>query len=112
MIIACALAIAGCGGSDESEPTIPEPAGNALIEALDRVRQQVSQGLCDQAQTTAQNVRDAIDGLSDDLPSDLEQALVRGSDNLIQQIPEQCEEAAPSPPEEPTGATGEEGAAG
>lgn len=109
--IACAAALAACGEGDEPEPSIPEGTGDQIVTSLEIVRDAVAEGKCDEAEAIALNIRNAIGELPADVPDDLEQALVRGSDNLIQQIPEQCEPVDKEPPEPPTGATGEEGAA-
>ena len=112
--IACVAALAACGEEDEPEPSIPPDAGTAIVEALDRVRERVESGDCDGAEATAQSVRDAIAALPAAVPDDLQQALVQGSDNLIQRIPDQCEPAEEEPEPEPEpeigGATGAEGA--
>lgn len=106
---ACALVFAACGDSDEPEPSIPQPAGDAIVAALDRVEERVEAGQCDAAQGTAQNIRDAIAALPAGVPEDLKQALIQGSDNLIEQTQDQCEPTEPPEPEVPTGATGETG---
>ncbi|MDQ2676646.1 MAG: hypothetical protein M3Y34_07530 [Actinomycetota bacterium] len=113
--IACAAVLVACGGDDEPDPSIPEERGPEIVAALERVRERVEAGDCDGAEETAQSVRDAISALPAEVPDDLQQALVQGSDNLIQRIPDQCEPAEkdrePEPEPEPeTGATGAEGA--
>ena len=107
--IACAATLAACGESDDPEPSIPQGAGDAIVSALDRVQDQVDAGDCDAAEATAQNVRDAIGGLPADVPDDVQQTLVQGSDNLVQQTREQCEPAEEEEPPPDTGASGEEG---
>ena len=110
--IACAGALAGCGGNDEPEASIPTDAGNAILMHLDQVRAQLDAGNCDGAEDSAQNVRDAIGNLPADVPDDLEEALVKASDNLVEQTQSDCkekEQVVPPPPEPPTGATGAEG---
>ena len=108
--IACAAVLAACGEDDETEPTIPQEAGDAIVTALDTVEERVDEGDCEGAETKAEGVRDAISALPDDVPADLQRALVQGADNLIQQTQEQCEPAEEEPPPPPdTGATGLEG---
>ena len=84
------------------------------MAALDKAQTAVEDGQCDDAEAIAQNIRDAIGALPPDVPEDIQQTLVRASDNLVAQTrdPDQCEQADPEPePTEPTdGATGEEGA--
>jgi hypothetical protein len=110
--IACAAALAACGESEDPKPTISQGASDALIAALDRVQDLVDAGDCTGAEATAQNVRDAIDGLPADVPDDVEQTLVKASDNLVSQTRTQCEPAdEPPEDEDPSGATGEEGVA-
>lgn len=110
--IACAAVLVACGEDDELDPSIPPERGPEIVEALERVRDRVEAGDCDGAEATAQSVRDAISALPAAVPDELQQALVQGSDNLIQRIPEQCEPAEedlePAPEPEP-GATGAEG---
>jgi len=112
--IACAAALAACGESDDPEPSIPEPAGNAIVAALDKAQTAIEQGECDDAEAIAQNIRDAIGAHPPDVPDDIQQTLVRASDNLVAQTrdPDQCEQQDPEPPapEPEPGATGEEGA--
>jgi hypothetical protein len=114
--IACVATLAACGKSEDPEPSIPQGTGDAIVTALDSVQDQVDAGDCDAAEATAQHVRDAIGGLPADVPDDVQQALVKGSDNLVAQTrdPTQCEQAEPKEKEEPVdtgGATGEEGVA-
>jgi hypothetical protein len=113
--IACAAVLASCGESDDPEPSIPQPAGEAIVAALEKAQTEIEEGQCDDAEATAQNIRDAIDVLPPDVPNDIQQTLIRASDNLVAltRDPEQCEQKEPKPPEPPeppTGATGEEGA--
>ena len=108
--IACAVVLAACGEDDELEPSIPADRGTEIVDALERVRDRVESGDCDGAEATAQSIRDAISALPAEVPDELQQALVQGSDNLISQTREQCEPAEEDPPPEPeTGASGEEG---
>ena len=112
--IACAALLASCGESDDPEPSIPEVRGDEIVAALDKAQTEVEAGECDDAQATAQNIRDAIGALPPDVPDDIQQTLVRASDNLVAQTrdPDQCEQDDPEPPapEPEPGATGEEGA--
>jgi hypothetical protein len=114
--IACVATLAACGESDDPEPSIPQGTGNAIVGALENIEDLVEAGECEQAAASAENVRNAIGGLPADVPDDLQQALVQASDNLVSltRDEDQCQpEEEPPPPdaEEPTGATGEEGAA-
>jgi hypothetical protein len=110
--IACVATLAACGKSEDPEPSIPQGYGENIQAALDRVQTAVDAGECDEAEVIAQNVRNAIDGLPADVPDDVEQALIKASDNLVGQTrdPNQCEQAE-DPVDTDTGATGEEGAA-
>ncbi|MDQ3727966.1 MAG: hypothetical protein M3355_00090 [Actinomycetota bacterium] len=99
--IACVATVAGCGGGDEDpEGSIPSETGNAIVNQLDELDAQVEAGKCVDAEATAQGVQAAVAGLQD-LEEDLEQALVRASDNLVIQTREDCEVPEPEPP--PTG---------
>jgi len=105
LAIACAIAVSGCGNGDEEEGSIPSDAGDAIISQLDDLDAQVEAGKCDDAEATAQGVQAAVAGLRD-LEADLEQALVRATDNLVLQTREDCEEPEPPPPRIPTGVRG------
>ena len=109
--IVCLGAVVGCGGEEEPENSIPAEAGNAILTQLEEVRSQFEAGNCDAAEEIAVGVRDQIESLPADVPDDLEEALVQGSDNLIAQTREDCEqkEPEPEPVPPPTGVTGEEG---
>ena len=83
------------------------------MAALEKAQTAVDEGQCDDAEAIAQNIRDAIDALPPDVPDDIQQTLVRASDNLVAQTrnPNQCEQQDVEPPPEPEpGATGEAGA--
>ena len=105
--IACATSIAACGGGDEeTDGTIPQTTGDAIVMKLEEVRTQFDAGDCDAAEATAEQIQGAIAGLGSNVEGELEQALVQASGNLVKLTREDCEE--PPPPD--TGATGEEGA--
>jgi hypothetical protein len=111
--IVCLGAAVGCGGGDEANDSIPAEAGNAILTQLEEVRSQFEAGNCEAAEEIALAVRDQIEDLPADVPDDLEEALVQGSDNLITQTREDCEQKEPEPEPEPvpppTGVTGEDG---
>jgi len=108
--IACVATLAACGESEDPEPSIPQGTGDAILRALDEVQAFVDEGQCDAAEAKAQTVRNAIGDLPADVPDDVEQTLVRASDNLVGQTRTQCE-PVDDPPDPTDGATGEEGVA-
>lgn len=108
--IACAAALASCGGSEEDEGTIPTQTGQNILTKLDDVEQQFDAGECDAAEASALQIQAAIAGLNS-VKGNLEEALVEASGNLVTLVREDCEPAdeEKEPPEPPSGATGEEG---
>ena len=107
---ACALTLAACGseGDSSSEGTIPESDGEAILDRLDELEQQVEEGECDAAEVTAGEIADAIRSLPPEVDGELRQTLVTASGRLAEQSRTQCEEEPEPEPEPPTGATGGE----
>jgi hypothetical protein len=111
---ACAIALtptlSACGGDDD-QGTIPQAEGNAILDQLETVQEQVDAGECDAAEETAQQVQAAIDGIGQDVSDELEEALVSASGNLTALTRTQCEEPddPPEPTDDPSGTTGAEG---
>jgi len=105
---ACALTLAACGGGSD-EGTIPQDEGQAILDQLAQVDQQVSDGECDAAEATALDLAEEINNLPSEVDGELRQTLITASGRLIEQTrdPQQCKEPEPEPP--PTGASGEEG---
>ena len=99
--VACAAALAACGGED-TEETIPADQGQVLLDRLDQVEQRVEDGDCEAASDAALEFARGVTELPAEVDDELRQRLVEASANLegLTQDPSQCE---------PSGATGETG---
>jgi crotonobetainyl-CoA:carnitine CoA-transferase CaiB-like acyl-CoA transferase len=110
--IACAAVLAACGEeSKEDEGFIPAQTGENILLKLDEVQARFDDGKCDEAAASAAQIQAAVAGIQT-VKGDLEEALVKASDNLVTLVREDCEPAEEKIPEEeedPTGTTGEEG---
>ena len=96
----CAGVAAGCGGSDDG--TIPREEGQAIITRLDALEERVQAGECEGlggAEEQAVEVERLVGTLPDSVETEVRDALVEASANLIELTAEQCTE----------GATGESG---
>jgi len=118
--IACAAVLASCGeDSSEDEGTIPAETGASIETKLDEVETQFNDGQCEEAEATATQIQAAIGALGSSVKGQLEEALVEASGNLVTLVREDCEPVdkpvdKPSDTgndDEPSGATGPEGAA-
>jgi hypothetical protein len=105
-ITAACAAIAGCGGDDDVGDPIPGGKARTLEAQLDRVRDNVDQDLCDDAQSAVTEARATVDALDEDgVGSDVQDALGDGVDNLGSLVSRDCEEEVETTPEttpEPT----------
>jgi len=99
-VVACAAALAACGGDDEGGP-IPQEAGDQLIDQLDDIETLVQQGDCETAQQVAASFADGVDQLPEEVGGELRNRLVDASTNLESLTTDQCTGA--------TGASGETG---
>jgi hypothetical protein len=98
---ACAAALIACGGDDENGP-IPADQGESLIAQLDHVQEQIEQGDCVGARSTAAGVASAVEQLPEAVGGELRETLVEASSNLqaLAADPDNCKPAD-------TGASGE-----
>ena len=98
--VACAAALAACGGDEEGGP-IPESAGDQLLAQLEQIETAVNRGDCAAAQVAATGFAEQVNGL--EVEGQLRTALVDASVNLegLTEDPEKCQPT--------TGATGEGG---
>ena len=101
-VVACASALAACGGDDEGGP-IPQEAGDQLIDQLDDIETLVQQGECDTAQQVAASFADGVDQLPEEVGGELRQQLVDASVNL-ENLTDDSSQCTPA-----TGVTGETG---
>ena len=97
--VACATALAACGGEDENGP-IPPEQGNQLLERLSEIEAAVDQGDCDRARQLAVGLAEDVGRLPLVEDPELRDALVEASGNLVS-LTEDPQECQPD-----TGATG------
>ena len=92
-VLLAVLAIAGCGGDDAPEPSIPPDDARILIDTLDEVESNVDVGSCLVAEEKTQELQAQIDRLPPSVNDDVVDALQRGTLNLGELIadPTQCE---------------------
>ena len=97
-VLACALAVAGCGSDDEGEQ-LPASASQALRAELQSVENRIdngSAGACrdvlegDSANTDA--VTRILDGLPDDVDPDVRDATRESFDRLFELVQDECNE--------------------
>jgi hypothetical protein len=96
-----ALLVAGCGGSDGIEGTIPATNANTLKSDLAAVQGAVATNDCAGATASANQLKTDVDDLPDTAGEQLKAALRAAAENLIAQTkdPTQCQQGA-------TGSTG------
>jgi hypothetical protein len=113
----CAAALAACGeDTSEDEGSIPSQTGSSILSKLDEVETQVENGQCEEAEATAAQIQAAIAALGSNVKGELEETLVEASGNLVTLVRDDCEpvdqpsDGDDGDDDEPSGATGEEGA--
>jgi hypothetical protein len=91
-----AIAIGGCGGSDDG--SIPSSDSTKLLTLLSQLQSYVSTGDCALAEDAAADVTTAVQALPDGVDPDVETALAKGADHLAEltKDPTQCTDAGPS----------------
>ena len=100
--VIAALVLAGCGGDDEPEPSIPVDSASTLVSTLQRVQDNVDVGSCLVAEREVQQFQSELDGLPSGVNQDVIEALQRGSQNLIGLLEEDCEDEPETTTEETT----------
>ena len=96
--VATAGGLAGCGGDDEPEPSIPLDSATTLVSTLQEVQDNVDVGSCTVAARVAQEFQAELEGLPSSVDQEVIEALQRGSQNLLGLIEEDCDDQ----PEETT----------
>jgi hypothetical protein len=92
---AIGLPLGACGDDDVGDP-IPAAKVQTLEGQLDAVRDDVDQGVCDEALTGVEEARATVDTLDDNgVGSDVQDALGDGVDNLATLVSRECEEEEP-----------------
>jgi hypothetical protein len=93
LALAAMLAVAGCGGDDETQGDLPADDAATLLGQLEEVQANVDVGSCFVAADEADNLIADIQELPSDVDGDLREALERGSEQLrdLVEDPEQCE---------------------
>lgn len=96
--VAAALGVAGCGGDDEPEPSLPLEDAQTLLATLGEIQSNVEVGSCVVAREKVDELRTEIDQLSSEVDEDLRREMENGADQLeiLVNDPDQCER-----PEEP-----------
>ena len=101
-LLAGALALAGCGGDDEPEPSIPLNDATTLASTLQRVQDNVDVGSCLVAEREVQVFLSEVDSLPDGVDDQVIEALQRGAQNLLGLIEEDCDQPEETTTEETT----------
>jgi hypothetical protein len=119
LLVALALALAGCGGDDEGEQ-IPRATANALDAELDGVQDRLDNGSAGACRDILEGprgpnrarVEQIIDSIPDDVDADIRSALADSFDRLWDLVGQECEDRAqeeeaqqepePEPEPEPT----------
>ncbi|MGH2961244.1 MAG: hypothetical protein ACRDL3_03485 [Solirubrobacterales bacterium] len=98
LLVACALALAACGGDEEG--TIPPESAAALLQSLDDARGERDQEDCQGIEDAAGNLRAQVEQLPDTVDAEVRTALEEGTDNLVglADDPEECESAGTTGP--------------
>ena len=91
--LAASLAIAGCGGDNESEGDLPAEDAATLLGQLEEVQANIDVGSCFVAADEADLLIADIQELPSDVDGDLRQALENGAEQLrvLLEDPDQCE---------------------
>jgi hypothetical protein len=91
--VAASLAIAGCGGDNESEGDLPAEDAATLLGQLEEVQANLDVGSCFVAADEADLLIADIQELPSDVDGDLRQALENGAEQLrvLLEDPDQCE---------------------
>jgi outer membrane murein-binding lipoprotein Lpp len=100
--VIAALGLAGCGGDDDPEPSIPVDSASTLVSTLQRVQDNVDVGSCLVAEREVQQFQSEVDALPSDVNQEVIEALQRGSQNLIGLLEEDCEDEPETTTEETT----------
>jgi outer membrane murein-binding lipoprotein Lpp len=93
LMLAAAACLAGCGGSNGPDPSIPSTDARTLLAKITEIRANVDVGSCVVAQSKTDDLLADIDALPSDVNQDVKNALVRGANNLKGLLgdPEQCQ---------------------
>lgn len=85
-----ALVLAGCGSGDDG--TIPEENGNALLDVLDSLDADVSDGSCDSVPGLAEEFALRVEALPAEVDAEVKSELVDAAANLqdLSQDPPEC----------------------
>lgn len=96
--LAASLAVAGCGGDDESAGDLPAEDAANLLGQLEEVQANLDVGSCFVAADEADILIADIQELPSDVDGDLRRALENGAEQLRVQLedPDQCERPTPT----------------
>ncbi len=108
ILAGASLALAGCGGDDGPDPSIPGDEATALLSAIEEIEANVEVGSCLVAADRTDSLIAEIDELPDGVDEDVRSALDNGANNLrlLLADPDQCEgrttTTEPTTTQEPT----------
>lgn len=93
LAVAASLAVAGCGGDNESQGDLPADDAATLLGQLEEVQANLDVGSCFVAADEADNLIADIQDLPGDVDGDLRRALENGAEQLtvLLEDPDQCE---------------------
>jgi hypothetical protein len=81
------LAFAGCGGDDG---TIPQGAGDDMLNQLDGLESSIAANQCEDAAEYASNFTDAVEGLPGEVEREVRDALEQVAAQMNRLVPSQC----------------------
>ncbi|HEX2358233.1 MAG TPA: hypothetical protein VHH72_00305 [Solirubrobacterales bacterium] len=96
------VALAGCGGDDQPDPSIQPVDARTLLATLQEVEDNVEVGSCFVAADKVAELRSEIEQLPSDVNSDVRTALEEGTDRLDALVPAECESDQPTTTTETT----------
>ena len=103
VVLAAGLVALGCGsGSDSTSADIDPQIGSELTGQLDKIATFFEQDNCDRASKAVEGLRTAIDARSDETGEQFTADALELTDNLEQQIDDECQ-----PADKPTSSTTE-----
>jgi hypothetical protein len=99
-----AVAVAGCGGDDDPEPSIPGASADTLLATLQEIEDNVDVGSCLIAADKIDDLRAELDALPASVNEEVSQALENGADQLsiLVEDPDQCDRPEETTTEETT----------
>lgn len=95
---ALVVAMAGCGGDEESGALLSQSRADTLLGLLDDAEEQFDEGACDELDQTLSELQQEVAGVSNDVDQEVRTALDDEASELAQ-LSVECEQAEePAPP--------------